>query len=318
MQIIMPRWNKIESPAFQWVPGFERIISSYNLPEFRGKSIYITSDYSGIPNQSKYFTISILYLDIDASKNWEMRRKKIRELFLPDGRRMSFKGMNDKQKQSALIPFLEATNEISGILVSVAIHKEALNVSCDPKLFDMIQNANMLKGIWQYKAYENAMRISHFVSLLVGGLSRPDQDIYWISDDDRIFDNAGKTEDVKKMVSAFTSKYVKHNLGELGIGTTKLDEGDLLEEDLAAIPDLAAGAICEIITKMSDDSGGRIPRVIGIPFSEQFSMKTNIIARWLFSKSIQLKNIVILIEPDTNKMTRISKFDLEDAPGLLY
>jgi len=33
--------------------------------------------------------------------------------------------------------------------------------------------------------------------------------------------------------------YIQYQLDELGIGTTEIDEGDRLEEDLTAIPDLA-------------------------------------------------------------------------------
>jgi len=312
------KWKNIESPLFKWVPGFERIISSYELPEFSGDTIYIVSDYGGIPSKSKYFTISILYMDLEASKKWELQRRIVRGKFLPDGRRMSFKGLSDKKKSLALVPFLEATNEIAGVNVSIAIHKEALNVTCDLELYKMILNDSRLKGKWSFKAYENAMRISHFVSLLIGGFSRPGQDVYWISDEDGIFDNPGKTEDVRMLSSAFTSRYVTHELGNLGMGTTKMDEGDLFEEDLASIPDLAAGAINEILETLYGFSGGPIPLRVGIPFNENFSEKTNIIARWMFSERIKLKNIIVLIEPDIGKKTRISKFNLEDAPSIIH
>jgi hypothetical protein len=66
------------------------------------------------------------------------------------------------------------------------------------------------------------------------------------------------------MLSSWSSHYVKHNLGELGIGTTSIDEGDRIEEDLAAVADLVAGAAAEVVTRMAEQCGGRIPRDLAV------------------------------------------------------
>jgi hypothetical protein len=49
-------------------------------------------------------------MDADSSMPWQIERLRIRQRYLPDGRRISFKGLNDVKKQQALIPFLEATD----------------------------------------------------------------------------------------------------------------------------------------------------------------------------------------------------------------
>ena len=50
------------------------------------------------------------------------------------------------------------------------------------------------------------------------------------------------------LCQAYTSTYIRHKLGSLSMGTTALDEGDFLEEDFAAIPDLVAGTLSDIMT----------------------------------------------------------------------
>jgi len=50
------------------------------------------------------------------------------------------------------------------------------------------------------------------------------------------------------------------NMGTLSIGTNKLDEGDRLEEDFTATPDLAAGAISELFNAMRSKFG-KIPAI---------------------------------------------------------
>ena len=42
-----------------------------------------------------------------------------------------------------------------------------------------------------------------------------------------------------------------HNLGRVKLGSTRSDDGSLALEDLAAIPDLAAGAACEVLSLMT-------------------------------------------------------------------
>ena len=102
------------------------------------------------------------------------------------------------------------------------------------------------------------------------------------------------------MLGKFSGLYVRHPLGELGIGTTILDEGDRLEEDLAAIPDLAAGAISEITTKLSRKSGRKIPRGLAIPYTYNFSAKTEIIGSWLMDNTQKLKRTIIVFEKEEN------------------
>ena len=68
-----------------------------------------------------------------------------------------------------------------------------------------------------------------------------------------------------------------HQLGELSVGTTQIDEGDLVEEDLTAVPDLVAGAIAEVTTAIARENHGRIPIGLVLPLPAKLAEKTEVL-----------------------------------------
>jgi hypothetical protein len=283
-------------------------MSEVNLPALNGTTLYVTSDYSGYDNESRYFVISVLVADLDNSACWENFRRDVRNRYMADGRRMSFKKLNDANRLKALVPFLEASDEIEGICLNIGIRKEIKNLYIDEKVFEYVQNKETLKGRWSDKSLENMFRIVHFVGLVIAGLAKPDQNIYWISDEDEIMANPTRSSDVAMLISAFTSLYVEHSLGELGVGTTKLDEGDRLEEDFAAVPDLAAGAVSEMLTKVGNMShnctfyGNTVHEL-----PDYLSKKTEVILAWLGDENRQLKKSILLFEQVKEKIFGLTR-----------
>lgn len=289
-------WKPIQTPLYPWTRSFEKIISSYELPELSGANIYAVSDYGGSHETSKYQTISVLFVDLDNSRNWEIQRRQIRQKYLADGRRLSFKGLNDRQKQNALIPFLSAANLIKGVSVTLVINKAIDNLYLLKKDVEVASKSFGLESKWKYNSLETAIRIVHLVSILTAGLSKENQNVYWISDEDELFANMQKTQDLQKIIGKLSAISISYKLSNLGMGTTVIDEGDRLEEDLTAIPDLIAGAMSEIANKLSQFTGGRIPSNLAVPFSGEFSTKTDIISSWIWNKSQGFPKVVIVIE----------------------
>src|SRR6185369_2143739 len=285
-------WRSPSEPLHPWVNTISRILSVQDLPELGGEVLYVVSDYGGNHQKSKYLTTSILLMDLGNSSEWELKRRDVRESHLRDGRRMSFKGLNDVHRRRALVPFLKAADSIHGICVTIAVHKSIRFLCTDKENWPSLMPSLKLQARWSNGAFENAMRLVHFVSLLVGGFSRKGQEVYWISDQDDFFANRIFSEDVAAMVSRFTSHYAKHPLAKLGVGTTDLDEGDRLEEDLAAIPDLAAGAVSDIATAIANASGGRLPDGIAIEVPK-LSGKAELLTDWLADHGQRLKRPII-------------------------
>jgi len=304
-------WKPVKPPLLPWVNTVNRILSSFDIPEMRGPTIYITSDYSGDHKKYRYQVTSVLAMDVERSHQWEFQRRAVRQRFLSDGRRMSFKRLGDRRRQRALIPFLDAADEIIGVCVTVAVRKSIRALFCGREHSEKVNMILGLQSRWKHGAFEKMLQATHLVSLIVGGLSRPNQNIYWISDEDMLFANARKSEELAKLFSGFTSVYVKHQLGELGVGTTKLDESDLFAEDLAAIPDLVAGTVAETTTKLSMAFGGRIPYGVVMPSPSGFTSKTDLLTSWLSDQTQNLKRVVILFEDENDGTIRVSRFGIE-------
>jgi hypothetical protein len=250
-------------------------------------------------------------LDLEASPYLERERRSIRKHFLPDGRRMSFKGLSDRRRKTALIPFLRFADHLVGVCVTMAVRKSIRHICINSKSFDFLQENLRFEGRWNPASLERMLRIVNLVGMLLGGLSKPNQNVYWISDEDQLFANPRTARDLQMMIGKYTSHYVDHPLGELGIGTTAIDPGDRFEEDLAAIPDLLAGAIAEIITAVANSAGGFMPSSgIAIKYPGSFSSKSEIICSWLSDNSHALKRPVILLEKQEKGSYSVSKFNL--------
>jgi len=295
---------------YGWVLSIEKIMRALELPAFNGPLINIFSDYSGQHKASKYEVITALYVDLEASRTWEMERQQIRQQLLPDGRRMSFKALNDRYRQKALVPFLDAANDVVGLLVALIINKSVNELCVGTVDFEKAKESLGLQRQWRIEDLERTLRIAHLVGLLIGGLSRPRQSIYWISDEDALFASLKRTQDLSKILGKITGFYVRHALGELGFGTTAIDPGDRFEEDAAAIADLAAGGLAEAANVIAVQAGGKIPVTVAFPFGGSFSPKTEAISSWVWQSHGKLRKVVILFEKQ-NKGYSVSKWDME-------
>jgi len=279
------------------------------VPRLYGPMIFIASDYGGAHKTSDYEVISVLYVDAEASGEWESRRQVVRALCMADGRRMSFKNLGDRQRQKALLTFLGASEALSGVCVSLVIRKSLKWLHGDRAFLDHIRKVVPLRAKWRDCQLERMLCITHLVGFLTGGLSRPGQSFYWISDQDDTFANRQKSADSAQVVSRFTSHYVRHQLGEMGVGTTALDEGDRFEEDLAAISDLMAGAIAELATEFGKACGGCIPSNFTIPFARKLRPKVELLVDWIYDNTGSFKKVVVLFEKQRDG--RLGVFKLE-------
>jgi hypothetical protein len=57
--------------VYPWGKTIERIIGTLAIPRLDGPVIYVASDYGGAHNASLYETISVLYVDLQASSDWQ-------------------------------------------------------------------------------------------------------------------------------------------------------------------------------------------------------------------------------------------------------
>ena len=223
---------------------------SVAMPANRGRSLWVLSDYSFDNPASDFDVVGLLLADPEASGEWNRLRCEVRAQLLGDRRHMSWKRLNsDSRRQAAFFPFLKAADHICGLSVALAFHRHSeFQIPTDGLC--RFQDSLHLSVNWKPHSFEKMFRIAYCTAMLVAGFSNPGQDIYWVSDQDPAFANERMERDTLSVVVKLLNTYSPHKLGELRYGTTEYTRSDLLEEDLAAIPDLMCGAASEILTSI--------------------------------------------------------------------
>lgn len=270
----------------------EMMLSAGPIPELGGPAIFIGSDYSGAHAGSAYDVYAVFLIDSDGCGRLIEGRRLLDPIL--GTRRMSYKGLNDGKKRKALLPFLSHADGIPGICVTVAVAKSAGTLferdttDIDPGLLPCLA--------WKNSSSERALRIVHLVSFLLAGVSSSGQDVLWFTDEDEIAANDARLTLLTKLFANISSHYLLHELRHLRCGTTKCDNGSNEIEDLTAIPDLAAGAVSQLLTSIE----GRVRTGVITPFSLQAKTKDVLIGRWLSNQQCNLKKIILRIEPEAN------------------
>jgi hypothetical protein len=294
------RWNHI-GPAHGLMSGLSESLKDMesrgilSLPDLRtGAVMLVASDYGGEHNTAKYESLSFLFANLEECGDWNQRREELRSEFLPDSRRMSYKNLNDNKRKDALFPFLLAANHIHGLSVTFLINK------CINSLF-INQGKLQVPELshWSRASVEKLLRVLHFISMFIEGLSAPNQHLFWFSDQDNIVPNAEKLTEVNNLLAHISSHYLTHDMGELRCGTTECDDGSRLIEDFVSVPDLIAGALTDVLNTNSELQTD--PTVVGrVRSLENLSLKTRMILAWFKDSSQPLKRIVCVFDPSTD------------------
>ena len=279
--------------AWPWTKNVERILQATQPQQFPGSHLMVGSDYSGDHGNSRFRVYSYLVVDTDASASWPNVRRRMRQTYLRDGRRMSFKALGDKVRKRALIPFLETAEEFSGHLVAIVVTKELTKMSAP---FDHAKWVSQFgfDSSWSPTAFEAMCRTAHMFALLLGLWSRPMTHVTWITDEDAIAANESRLDDTHRMAASLTSLYLPHRMGVFAMNTTAIDEADRAVEDFVAIPDLAAGMLSEVFGKIQFD--GALPSSPNVKLPSDFSEKSQIISSWFWWPHSSLQRTCILID----------------------
>lgn len=289
----MGNWEELASKDIGITSTLGAVMLSVgSIPDLRGPVIFVGSDYSGSHCGSAYEVYAVLLVDSIGCRQLIEVRRLLRPLL--GSRRMSYKGLNDGQKRRALLPFLSNADEISGVCLAVAVAKSAATLfqwdtaGIDPGLLPCLE--------WGRSVSERALRIVHFVSFFLAGVSSPGQDVLWFTDEDEIAANDLRLTFLTKLFANVSSHYLLHDLRHVRCGTTRCDNGSNEIEDLTAIPDLAAGAVSQLLTSAE----GRVRTGIITSFSLQAKTKDILIGRWLSNQQCNLKKIILRIEPEAS------------------
>ena len=268
-------------------------------------------DIGGSQKSQPFETYSFLVLDLDQNAYWLQGQSEFRKRVFTQHRRMAFKAMNDGARRRALRPFLRLSEVLNGVLVTFAIHKTER-----PEIGFGGAAEDDLVGLWKPAVIDRMMWMVYLGAFLVSGLSVGGQDVKFILDEDEVAANAPQLTKLTEIFGRAVANQQGPMMGHLRCGTTNSDDGSLALEDLAALPDLTAGAVAEFVCTFATEGAGPLsPLIQRLPSS--VSWKTRMIMPSALSSGESLARLICLINGvpgSTNWRATTPEWFVADGP----
>lgn len=256
--------------------------------------LLLGTDYGGQHSSSHFESFAFVITGFELLGPYLQSMKGVRARQLPNGRRMSFKALNDKQRMAALPDYLATIDLVHGLVLVVLVDKRIESLF-DPngRLASTEPEFSGLRG--KPKTIEKLLRVCHFASLLVAGLSRPGQNLLWLTDQDDIAANLDMHHQLVDIFGNIASHYLEHTLGHLRIATTASDTDSRTVEDFVSIADMAAGAIGDVVNSYRRENNPMGHAIVPQPSSVQ--AKTMTLMNWFSNSNTSLRRLALSIEP---------------------
>ena len=268
------------------------------VPVDAGRLI-ITSDYSGQHKQASHEAYSFLITTDEALVEWLPTLNAFRNNWLPDGRRISFKKLNEPMRWRAFPAFLKMVGELKGNLITILVDRRigsfmaggaAAIVDVFPDCFDNDANRGTA---------EKMFRLANFVAMIVAGLRREDQVSLWISDHDEALDSHDKREKFARLATYLTFGLTGwRQPADLFFTTTNLPSAPYWAEDLAAVADIAAGVYCSLNSILPSFLSRETWRV-KLSGSIVMDRRARVFGNWLATSRGQFKHALVRLEQDS-------------------
>jgi hypothetical protein len=259
----------------------------------------VSSDYSGQHKGSSFDSYSFFLTSFEDWFDWDKIRLQIRNRYSFFDRRMAYKNLNDIERIRVLPDFLSSIGQLIGLSVTFLVSKSIKSLFVKNGAFDMSVPELNKYSHWKSSSFEKAMRIITFLNILVAGLSSENQNLVWISDEDEIAANETRLGELTDLLSDVALNLLPHQMGDLRCSTTMYDDGSLQLEDIAAIPDLIAGALSAIMEAYSKSGINSTGHVI-VPPPRNTPERTMSLMNWFSDSRESLKRLVLAIEPIFN------------------
>lgn len=248
-------WRPSDNPGYGVADQLNAMIGDgmssgrLNIPALHGsKRIMLLSDYRDADRHCDFDLIALAFVDSRSLPELERGRRAWRDSWLPDGRRLAYKSLaGDDLKRKSLAGFLTLADQLFGLLVVVAVHKQIKALTSENGPLFPVNDEHGMMSKWKKGTLEKATRILHFVNFILAGISHPDQEVFWITDVDEIVPNDERRVEFCRFADVFSDAYLPHKI-RIKIATTAQDDGTRLAEDFVSLSDLAAGALGEVLT----------------------------------------------------------------------
>jgi hypothetical protein len=261
-----------------------------------GQKLVLASDYGGQHDLATHKSYAFLLADVDHSQEWERARDRFRRERLSDGRRISYEALRDRIQRDALPEFLAAADRIVGVVATFLVDRQ----------LETLLTGTVKEGIAAAlpaelpsppaAVLEDMIRVAHFITLLLGGLSREGQGVQWITDQDAIVENGTRQRQMNAVLNAVSGAYELPRLSYFRAGSTASPDPTRIVEDLASIPDLTAGALAAVLEERPEILIGLRAGLI-VPRAENIPDKANRLLGWLAWERAPLKRWTFVLSP---------------------
>jgi hypothetical protein len=153
---------------------------------------------------------------------------------------------------------------------------------------------------------ERMFRVCHLLAVFIAGLSTSQQEIIWITDEDEIAANESRLQLLKQTFMKVSTMYLGATPQQVHCATTAFDNGSLQMEDLASLPDLAAGALADAQTQLA--VCGNLPVNHGrVPVPNSTAKKSEELLKWLSLPDRALRRMVFALWPADGGKIHVDK-----------
>jgi hypothetical protein len=187
-------------------------------------------------------------------------------------------------------------SELDAHLVAIAVDKRKKWLSTGPGSLDDFRRGFGLRAKWSPRSFEAMMRKVQFVAIMISIWGQLYTDVTWITDEDEFVANDARHDDALLAAARVTGFYVPHPMGVFRLNTTGQDPELTEYEDLCSIPDLAAGMLSDVSTRLSKGARweGELKRVLESPLPT----KADILAEWFWDDQMTLRKTLISVDVD--------------------
>jgi hypothetical protein len=291
---LLTRNNITLRKVFPWGGSIQRILWQAQPMPFGQRNIFIASDYGGEHKGAPHKIYAFLVAESSPSE-FPAAIRSIRQTVPTDGRRLSFKRLNNPAFHAALVPYLQAADTLTAHLVVVAVDKRIKWLLARRGEMQRWRSALDLKARWTDHAFEDMARKGYLTALFLSLWSRPMMNVDWITDQDQAVANAERLDDTHRFAARMSSLLLPHNMGVFAMNSTTTDEPNRVLEDICALPDLVAGMASDICTAFVRQ-GDWSKRTFRVPEQDTLSEKTALIADWFWHGRSRLKKTMIQID----------------------
>ncbi len=145
---------------------------------------------------------------------------------------------------------------------------------------------------------EKIYRLGLFVAMIQAGLRREDQPSLWISDHDETLDSFDKRERFGRLATYLTFGLTgRANSAEQSFMTTEAKDLPDWVEDLASIPDIAAGACASLSSKLPLFMRQKT-WAVGIAYGDGIDWRAKTFGDWLSAPHGLLRHVLLRLAPD--------------------